>query len=210
MKFSAKAALLIGALLAAGQSFPAKSFATPFFALDAQAGALFSMTSLPDLLPAIQRGWDAKISLAFETGDVFAAEAHPGGPKGPGKMAFTGRLQADIFGLGTSLPQTDGNLYRAWQGIGASFLIGARSPSFTLPIAGIPASARIEAGAGLRTTKYTGTGLVSANPALVAQAGLDLAVSKHITLGIGIPFEYAWKSGGRAIMFGLGGAVRYR
>lgn len=184
-------------------------FAAPTVALGAQGGAFFSHTSLSGLNPAIQAGWDLKIAGIIESNDVFSVNQATTNISDRFIAAFSGRLQADFFGFGTSLPQADGNLYRAWQGVGLSILGGLRTKVFALPF-GLGASARIEAGAGLRTTKYTGTGLVGANPAIVGQAGLDIIVSRDITLGIALPLEYAWKSGGRAFMFGLGGAVRYQ
>jgi len=150
-----------------------------------------------------------KIAGVIESSDVFS----PGNDVIQADenliAAFSGRLQVDFFGFGTSLPQFDGNLYRAWQGVGLSLLGGIRSKAFSLPF-GLRASASVDTGAGLRTTKYSGTGLVGANPAILGQAGLDIFVSKKVSLGIALPLEYAWKSGGRAFMFGIGGSVRYR
>ena len=184
-------------------------FAAPIIALGIQGGAFFSRTSLSGLNPAIQTGWDLKIAGIVESSDVFSFDTVSANTGGPLVAAFSGRVQADFFGFGTSLPQADGNLYRAWQGIGLSMLGGLRTKVFALPL-GMRASVRMEAGAGLRTTKYSGTGLVSANPSILGQAGLDIIVSRRFILGIALPLEYAWKSGGRAFMFGLGGAVRYR
>jgi hypothetical protein len=198
MKPYSKVLLLLFTILVFGTGLPAKGHASPLFVMETQAGCLYSITSLPELLPAIQHGWEAKVSVAFETGYAF------------GQAAYTGRLQADIFGLDSSLPQADGNLYRAWQGMGLSLLAGMRFPAFNLPIVKWPVSVRIEAGGGLRATKYTGTGLVSANPALVLQAGLDIPLTKNMALGFAIPIELAWKSGGIALMFGLGAAFSYR
>lgn len=186
-----------------------RGFAAPTVALGVQGGAFLSRTSLNGLNPAIQPGWDMKIAGIIESSDVFAFNADAASTGGALIAAFSGRLQADFFGFGSSLPQADGNLYRAWQGVGLSILGGVRTKAFTLPF-GLRASARVEAGAGLRATKYSGTGLVSANTAILGQAGLDILVSKNIALGMAFPLEYALKSGGRAFMFGLGGAVRYR
>ena len=186
-----------------------RGFAAPIVALGVQGGAFFSRTSLSGLSSATQPGWDMKIAGIIESSDVFATNADAAGTSGALVAAFSGRLQTDFFGFGTSLPQNDGNLYRAWQGVGLSLLGGLRTKAFALPF-GLRASARVEAGAGLRATKYSGTGLVGANAAILGQAGMDILVLKNITLGIALPLEYAWKSGGRAFMFGLGGAVRYR
>ncbi len=185
------------------------SIASPILVLNAQGGAFFSRTSLSGLDPAVQTGWDTKIAGVIESRDVFASDGD--GRKADENLiaAFSGRLQADFFGFGTSLPQNNGNLYRAWQGVGLSLLAGLRSRSFDLPF-GLKGSASLESGGGLRATKYSGTGLVGANPAILGQASLDISVSKNLTLGIALPLEYAWKSGGQAFMFGLGGAVRYR
>ncbi len=51
---------------------------------------------------------------------------------------------------------------------------------------------------------------MSANPAIVGQAGLDIHVSSKVALGISLPLEFAWKSGGTALMFGVGAAIQYR
>ena len=150
-----------------------------------------------------------KIAGVIESSDVFSPGSDLIEANESLIAAFSGLLQADFFSFGSSLPQNDGNLYRAWQGIGLSLLGGIRSKAFNLPF-GLRASARFDAGAGLRTTKYSGTGLVGANSAILVQVGLDVIVVKHVTLGIALPLEYAWKSGGRAFMFGIGGAVRYR
>jgi len=178
-------------------------FAAPIIALGIQGGAFFSRTDIYGLLPAVQPGWDLKFSLAMDSHDVFSTTTNGG-------LAFTGRFQVDFFSLESSLPQTDGNLYRAWRGMGPSLLAGLRSPVFHLPLADIPVSGSIEAGGGLRTTKYSGTGLVSANPALVSIISLNFSISEQISLGLAFPFEYAWKSGGSAIMFGGGATLRYR
>lgn len=199
MKPYRRTTLILAVILTLGPVMAAKIHAATIVAFDAHAGAFYSLTSLPDLLPAIQRGWGVKLSVVAETGDGFATG-----------LAVSGRLQADVFGLGASAPQADGNLYRAWQGLGLSLLAGIRSPAFSLPVANIPASATLEAGGGLRATKYTGTGLVSANPAIVGQAGLDVPITEHLAVGIRVPLEFAWKSGGTAWMFGLGAAIRYR
>ena len=191
-------------------SFAATLGAAPIVQAEVQAGPLFSLTSLPGMAAAIQSGWDAKFSLLLASRDVFAPMGLASGGGIFGVPAFSGRLEADLFALGQSPIQADGSLYRAWQGLGLSLLGGIRSAAFRLPLAGVPASARLEAGGGLRATKYTGTGLVSANPAIVGQAGLDIQVSCKVALGISIPLEFAWKSGGTAFMFGIGAVLRYR
>lgn len=184
--------------------------AFPIVAFEAQTGALFSRISLPDLLPATQFGWNLTLAAAFETRDVFAAAFDAEQDKYPLMPAFTARLQADIFGFAATAPQPDGNLYRAWQGMGLGLLAGLRSPAFRLPLAGSLASFKLEAGAGLQTNKYSGTALVGANVAILAQASLDIALSRQTALGIGIPFEYTWKSGATALIFGVGATLRLR
>ena len=210
MKAYRRSAMILATLFALSPVPATKLHAAPLVALEAQVGAFYSMTALPDLIPAIQSGWDLRLSMVAETTDIFAA---PSGTEPAGlapSPVFSARLRADVFGLGPSAPQNDGNLYRAWQGLGLSLLAGIRFPAFILPVANLSASASIEAGGSLRATKYTGTGLVSANPAMVAQAGLDFLVSRHISFGLRMPLEFAWKSGGTASMFGIGAAFRYR
>lgn len=210
MKQYRKVLLILSACVVFFSTTTWKSFAAPIVTYSAEGGALYSLTSLPDLVSAIQTGWDAKLAMTVESSDVFAPVQGLDGTWNSSPLALSGRIQADIFGFNASLPQSDGNLYRAWQGMGFSLSGGLRSPAFGLPLLGWRASATIEAGAGLRATKYTGTGLVSANPAIVAQAGLDISILKHLALGICLPFEFAWKSGGTAVMFGVGAALRYR
>lgn len=186
-----------------------KVFANPVVAYDIQAGPFYSLTALPDLIPAIQSGWDIKFSVSFETKDAFQSSQEARLVESNRTPIFLMRLQGNIFGLETSFPQADGNLYRAWQGIGLTGLFGVRSSAFMIPVIGRLASARLEAGAGLWATKYSGTGLVSANTSIVSQLGLDIIILEHFTFGINLPIELAWKSGGTAFMFGIGAAIRY-
>ncbi len=85
------------------------------------------------MTPAIQSGWDAKLSVAIETRDVFAPTIAATGEGEFGAPAFSGRLQADLFTLGQSPIQSDGNSYRAWQGMGLSLLGGSAAPPFGFP-----------------------------------------------------------------------------
>ena len=186
------------------------AFSSPLFSLGSRIGLLYSYTQLPELSGGVQPGWQAGISASLDSRDVFNPTDNDGTPSPRGSFAFSGSLCLDIFSLGQSAPQSDGNLYRAWQGFGLSLRGGLRSPVFRLPLAGLPASAQAEFGGGLRATKYTGTGLLSANPAIVAQAGLDIAISRNLALGLALPLEFAWKSGGTALMFGVCGTFRYR
>jgi len=66
----------------------------------------------------------------------------------------------------------------------------------------------IEAGGGLRLTKYSGTGLVSAHPAVLGRMTLDMEIGDPLALKLFLPFEWAWKSGGQAIIVGLGLSLR--
>ena len=204
----ARTPLLLAFLLAVIPS--GMAFSSPLLSLGSRVGFLYSHTRLPELVGAIQSGWQANISASLDSRDVFAQATDVTDAVPTRGFAFSGSLGLDIFSLGQSAPQSDGNLYRAWQGLGLSLRGGVRSPAFRLPLVGLMASVEVEAGGGLRATKYTGTGLVSANPALVAQAGLDIAISRHIALGLALPIEFAWKSGGTALMFGLCGTFRYR
>ncbi len=183
-------------------------FASPGKGLDAGAGAFFSYTSLPRLDTGFQPGWNANLGLGFT---LFPWNKHKGeNDYGQAKdvLSLVGRAQLDVFGLGASAPQTDGNLYRAWRGNGLGLLLGLASPSFKMPLLELPARVSVEAGGGLRLTKYSGTGLVSAHPALLGRMTLDMEIRDPLALGLFVPFEWAWKSGGRAIVVGVGLSLR--
>lgn len=183
---------------------PCRVFSAPFFSTELQTGLLYSYTKLPDLAGAIQSGYGGRLNLTLATCDVYAEAngAYSGNPAhGP---SLIGAFQADLFSFDQSMPFSDGNLYRAWWGFGAGLLGGIRTAPFMTPI-GRKASLKLEAGAGLRATKYTGTGLVSANPALLAQTTLELPLPKGRVLGLSIPVEFAWKSGGTVFIFGISG-----
>ncbi len=184
------------------------AFASPGRGLDLGGAALFSNTSLPQLQTGLQAGWNVNLGLGFtlfpwtqvQTGDSYSETSNT--------VALIGRCQLDIFGLGASAPQSDGNLYRAWQGTGLGLLVGVASPEFQMPLLGLPARFGIEAGGGLRLTKYSGTGLVSAHPAVLGRATLDVKIVDPFAFGLFVPFEWAWKSGGRAIILGIGVSLR--
>jgi len=161
------------------------------------------------MTPAIQSGWDAKLSVAIETRDVFAPTIAATGEGEFGAPAFSGDCRL-ICSPSANRPSNRTAIPMGMAGHGLEPPWGIRSPSFRLPLAGIPASARLEAGGGLRATKYYRYWLVSANPAIVGQAGLDIHVSSKVALGISLPLEFAWKSGGTALMFGVGAAIQYR
>ncbi|MDP2791853.1 MAG: hypothetical protein Q8O15_08890 [Rectinemataceae bacterium] len=180
-----------------------RSFASPVLVLSAQGGAIFSHTSIPNLSPATQPGSKFDFSITLESHDVYNVDATR-------RPAFFGRFQIEFFKLGNSNPQLDGNLFRAWQGIGPTLFFGVRTPAFRFPLLDALASAYIETGGGIRTTKYTGTGLVSANPTISAQIGLDFAITERIYLGFAFPFEYAWKAGGFAFIFGMSAVARFQ
>jgi hypothetical protein len=185
-----------------------KLFASPGKGLDAGAGALFSFTSLPQLETGLQPGWNANIGLGFTLLPWNKSKNDNEGGRTEDSFSFIGRVQLDIFGLGVSAPQSDGNLYRAWQGSGLGMLFGAASPGFRMPLLGLPARLGIEAGGGLRLTKYSGTGLVSAHPAVLGRMTLDMEIGDPLALELFLPFEWAWKSGGQAIIVGLGLSLR--
>ena len=185
-----------------------KIFASPGRGLDLGGGALFSFTSLSQLETGLQAGWNANLGLGFTLLPWGKSETVASGSKVPNTVSLTGRFQLDSFGLGTSAPQSDGNLYRAWQGTGLGLLVGIASPEFRMPLLGLPAWFGLEAGGGLRLTKYTGTGLVSAHPALLGRLLLDFVLFDPFALGLVVPLEWAWKSGGRAIICGIGLSVR--
>lgn len=177
--------------------------AEPVLRLGTRAGYRAAFISLESLEPALQQGWESGLSFGVESADPFLGQ-------GSRMPAFSLRIQLDVYSLDASWPQPDGNLYRAWNAIGGSLMGGIRFPSFTLPLARTAATVFMEAGAGLRTTKYTGTGLVSANPAFLAEAGLDLRLGPRLSAGVRLPFEYARKAGAEVFMPGVGVAVSYR
>lgn len=181
----------------------AAASAEPVTRLGSRAGYRASITSLEALEPALQQGWEAGLSFGVESADPFSVQ-------GAWKPVFSARIQLDAYSLGASFPQSDGNLYRAWNAIGGSLLGGIRLPAFTLPFVGTAATAWLEAGAGLRTTKYSGTGLVSANAAFLAEAGLEVQLSPRLSAGFRLPFEHARKAGATSAMFGIGTSISWR
>ncbi|MDX9783875.1 MAG: hypothetical protein RBT72_03880 [Spirochaetia bacterium] len=183
-------------------------FASPGKGLDLGGGALFSFTSLPQLETGFQAGWNANVGVGFTIFPWDDAENRASDSKTATALSLTGRFQLDSFGLGASAPQSDGNLYRAWQGTGLGLLLGFASPEFIMPLLGLPAKFGIEAGGGLRLTKYAGTGLVSAHPAVLGRMTLDFGILDPFALGLVVPLEWAWKSGGRAIILGIGLSLR--
>ena len=177
--------------------------AEPVMRLGTRAGYRASITSLEALEPALQQGWEAGVSFGVESADPYSVQ-------GAWKPVFSARILLDVYSLGASWPQSDGNLYRAWNAIGGSLLGGIRLPAFALPLVRTSATAWLEAGAGLRTTKYTGTGLVSANAAFLAEAGLELQLSPRLSAGLRLPFEFATKAGATSAMFGIGTSISFR
>jgi hypothetical protein len=160
-------------------------------------GPSTSRTKLPYLDAALQPGFRVQASILLGNADQTAPSP-------------IGRFVLDYFRLERSWPQSDGNLYRAWQGFSAGFLGGMRIPVTKIPFGEMPVFARLEAGLSVSATKYTGTGLVSANPSIRSRFGMDIDVFKGLGLGIDIPLELAFKSGGTAFMTGLVFSLRYR
>ncbi|MCE5257259.1 MAG: hypothetical protein LLF89_10505, partial [Spirochaetaceae bacterium] len=68
----------------------------------------------------------------------------------------------------------------------------------------------LQAGAGLRAARYTGTGLVSAYPAFLARLALEFVHGSGPGWGLALPFEYATKAGASIFVFGLCGVWRIR
>jgi hypothetical protein len=183
-------------------------FASPGKGLDASAGAFFSYTSLPQLDTGLQPGWNANLGVGFTLFPWNKPKGENEDDRTKDVLSLVGRAQLDIFGLGASAPQADGNLYRAWRGSGLGLLLGLASPGFRMPLLELPTRLSVEAGGGLRLTKYNGTGLVSAHPALLGRMTLDMELRDPLALGLYVPFEWAWKSGGRAMIIGVGLSVR--
>jgi hypothetical protein len=171
--------------------------------LETRAGYRAAIISLEALEPALQQGWESGLSFGVESAEPFSS-------KGGRMPVFSAKLQVDVYSLDASFPQSDGNLYRAWNAVGGSLMGGIRFPEFTLPLVRTAASVLLEAGAGLRTTKYTGTGLVSANPAFLAEAGVDLRLGSRLSAGFRLPFEYVRKAGADVFMSGFGMSFSYR
>ena len=98
MKAHRRSAMILATLFALSPVPATKLHAAPLVALEAQAGAFYSMTALPDLIPAFQSGWDLRLSMVAETTDIFAA---PSGTEPAGlaqSPIFSARLRADVFG----------------------------------------------------------------------------------------------------------------
>ena len=183
-----------------------EDFCIAWQGLDLGGGALFSFTSLPQLETGLQAGWNANLGLGFTLFPWGKSEKVASGSKIPNTVSLTGRFQLDSFGLGASAPQSDGNLYRAWQGTGLGLLVGIASPEFRMPLLGLPAWFGLEAGGGLRLTKYTGTGLVSAHPALLSRLLLDFVLFDPFALGLVVPLEWAWNQGAGRLFVESGSA----
>ena len=115
MKQSSRTAAMFFALFLLRAGFASRIGATPIIQAEAQAGPLFSLTSLPDMTAAIQSGWEAKFSLSLESRDVFDPMGLTSGGGIASMPAFSGRLELDLFALGQSPIQADGSLYRAWR-----------------------------------------------------------------------------------------------
>ncbi len=197
------------------------AFSEEFLSLDGGGGALLSFTSLPGLETGRQGGWNAFMGIEGSIApkaQIRNLEAVQESPAGSAKtrlqtspsLGFIGRLQLDLFGLQASVPQTDGNLYRAWNGTGLGLLAGLRFGDFPLPLLSLPTHLQLGMGAGLRITKYSGTGLVSAHPSMLGRLAMGVDIFGPVTFSLAMPFELAWKSGGRAVIVGLAASVGYR
>lgn len=182
---------------------PASAGASPDIGFRLSGASYNAVASLQSLSPGLQPGFRLGAEIDLASFDVFD-QAEGRASRSPALLADLG---AQAFWFGSSSPSSDGNLYRAWRGFSASFLAGARFPSFPLGILGASGAFHVLGGASLMSTKYTGTGLLSANPALALRLGLDASLGKNLRYGLGLPLEIAFKSGGIAAIFGLAGYV---
>jgi len=177
--------------------------AAPDIGLRFSAASYNSISSLSGLQTGIQPGFMMEATADLASFDVFADKPD----NGIHRPAFLADAGVQAFWFGTSSPSTDGNLYRAWRGFSAVVMAGVRFPIF--PIRFLKASGAFHAlgGARLMSTKYTGTGLLSANPALALRFGLDASFGGGLRWGLELPIEVAFKSGGVATIFGVSGVI---
>ncbi len=192
---------LLAGIMAALCLAPAN--AGPDIGLRFSASSYNSISSLPGLQPGLQPGFMVEAAAELATFDVFSDKPDTG----IHRPAFLADAGVQAFWFGTSSPSTDGNVYRAWRGFSAVLAAGVRFPVF--PIRFLNASGAFHAlgGARLMSTKYTGTGLLSANPALSLRFGLDTSFGGNLRWGLELPIEVAFKSGGVAAMFGISAVV---
>jgi hypothetical protein len=182
---------------------PASVGASPDIGFRLSGASYNAVARVQALSPGLEPGFRLGAEIDIASFDVFArAEEIPA--RAP---AFLADLGVQAFWFGASAPSSDGNLYRAWRGFSASALAGLRFPAFPLGVFGASGAFHVLGGASLMSTKYTGTGLLSANPALAFRFGMDASVDNKLRWGLGLPVELAFKSGGVAVIFGLSGSV---
>ena len=182
---------------------PRLAHGSPVAGLRFSLASFNSVSSLSGLLPGFQPGFMAEAAAELASLDVFAEKSG----KGAASPAFLADFGLQAFWFGASAPAGDGNVYRAWRGFSAIVLAGVRFPIFPIRILDGSGAFHALAGGRLMSTKYTGTGLLSANPALALRLGLDASFSKNLRWGLELPIEFAFKSGGIATIFGISAVV---
>lgn len=182
---------------------PSPVYGKPDSGFRFSASSFNSISILTELQPGLQPGFMIGAVLDLASSDVFSMTVDSGGQR----PALLLDLGFQAFWLGDSTPARDGNLYRAWRGFSTLALMGVRFPVF--PLGFINASGALHAlgGVNLMSTKYTGTGLLSASPALAFRLGMDTSFGGNLRYGLELPVEIAFKSGGIAVVFGLSGVV---
>ncbi len=173
--------------------------AAPDIGLRFSLASFNSLSSLSGLHPGLQPGLMTEAILDLATVDVFTVKSD----KDISRPAFLADVGVQAFWFGTSAPSGDGNLYRAWRGFSVVVLAGVRFPKFPIPFLNSSGAFHALGGASLMTTKYTGTGLLAANPALALRFGLDASFGENLRWGLELPVEVAFKSGGVATIFGI-------
>lgn len=174
--------------------------AAPNIELIVSAGPSFARTALPSMDPGLQGGLGGCFGAAIRSTSFSASP----------KLAGVGTVELSAFSFSQSAVTSDGQLYRAWCGLGVELLGGLILGPVALPLAGVPTEISLQAGAGLRASEYTGTGLVSAYPAVLARLAFSFAGAQGQTWGLALPFEYARKAGATVLIFGISGIWRIK
>jgi len=164
------------------------------------AGPSFARTTLPSMDPGLQGG----------LGGCFGAAIRSAAFSTSPRLAGMGTVELSAFSFSQSAVASDGQLYRAWCGLGVGLLGGLTLGPVTLPLVDVPTEISLQAGAGLRASEYTGTGLVSAYPAFLARLAFCFMSDRGQEWGLALPFEYARKAGASVLVFGISGIWRIK